>query len=384
MGSSFGPSRGLRALSFGLSLAVSGVLVGSFSSGCAAAFDPPATVKTLRVFGAKVDKPYAKPGETVKIELLYYDASPKRFGADGKPREIQIVWFGGCNNPTGDLYYGCFPIFGQIFASAVRPDGTFDPSKVPPGTLGGGSSRGPLRPEVFSQTLPADIISSRPPPSGTTIPYGVNYAFFAVCAGEIVPDPNGASGLPVSCRDPVTKAALGADDFVFGYTSVYAYDTVENKNPVIDGRTFQDKLLDQTPCNETTVCAEGSRCGFDTPRTCIPVIPHCTAEKLADCPTYKFGPVMDAAKNSEFDANAIDSDGKTLQEVMWAYYYASDGTIAKDTRLINDAQAGWQDPAKFGTEWQAPGDASGPTRIWGVFHDNRGGAEWTWWDVYVD
>lgn len=377
--------RGLRAFSFGCALALTSVVVGSFAIGCGAQFDPPASVKTLRVFGAKVDKPYAKPGETVTYELFYYDASPKRIGPDGKPRNVQVYWYGGCNNPIGDLYYGCFPVFGELFASAVRPDGSFDPAKLfasgniqVPETAPGG------RQELFRQTLPADLITSRPPPSGTTIPYGLNYAFFSVCAGETFPDPNSQSGLPIGCRDPQTKAPLGADDFVFGYASAYAYDTVENKNPVIDGRTFQDKPLDQTECTDTTVCAEGFRCGFDSPRTCIPVIPHCTAEKLADCPTYKFGPVMDAAKNSEFDANALDADGKTLQEVMWVYYYASDGTIGKDTRLINDAQAGWQDPAKFGTEWQAPGDASGPTRIWGVFHDNRGGAEWTWWDVYVD
>lgn len=368
-------TRGLRFLSFGCALALTGTLVGAFSTGCSATFDPPTSVKTLRVFGAKVDKPYAKPGETVKIELLYYDASPKRIGPDGKPRPVEITWFGGCNNPIGDLYYGCFPIFGEIFASALKPDGTPDLTKLI-GKVGQGNT--------FSQTLPADIITSRPPPSGTTLPYGVNYAFFAACAGETFLDPSSKTGLPIGCRDRATQQPLGADDFVFGYASVYAYDAVENKNPVVDGRSFQGKPLDQTPCTDATVCADGFRCGFDAPRTCIPVIPHCTTEKLADCPIYKFEPALDAAKNAEVDANATNPDGSKLQEVIWVYYYASDGTIGKDTRLINDAQAGWQDATKFGTEWQAPGDASGPTRIWGIFHDNRGGAEWTWWDVYVD
>ena len=267
--------RGLRALSFGIGLAATVAVVGSFAMGCGAQFDPPSSVKTLRVFGAKVDKPYAKPGETVTFELLYYDASPKRFGPDGKPRPIEITWFGGCNNPLGDLYYGCFPVFAQNIATATNPDGSPDLAKlVANGTVQISQLAPNGRPELFQQKLPADMIASRPPPTGSTIPYGLNYAFFFACAGETFFDQNSKNGLPVSCRDRATQAPLGDDDQVFGYTSVYAYDTLTNGNPVIDGRTFQDKPLDQTPCTDATVCADGFRCGFDAPRTCIPVIPH--------------------------------------------------------------------------------------------------------------
>jgi hypothetical protein len=368
--------RPLRAFSFVSTLLASALALGVTTAGCAASFDPPSGVKSLRVFGAKVSEPYAKPGETVTIDLLYYDASPKALRPDGTRRKVNVAWFGNCHNPPGDFYYGCFPIFAQTFAAISTPDGTLDPTKIPPGAFGFG--------DQFTVAVPADIITSRPPPSGTTIPYGLSYAFFAACAGDLAPATDSSSGLPVACLDPETKQPLGADDFVFGYTSVYSYDTLRNKNPIVDGRTFQDKPLDQAPCYDKTVCAEGFRCGFDAPRTCIPVIPHCTAEKLADCPTYKLSPVMDPAKNSESDPNALNPDGSVLQEVMWVYYYASDGTIDKDTRLLNDAQAGWQPADKLGTEWKAPGEASGPTRIWGAFHDNRGGAELTWWDVYVD
>lgn len=370
------PLRRLVSAALGLGVAAVFGSAATTMTACAPTFDPQSEVKSLRVFGARADKPYAKPGDSVKIDLLYYDASPKRIRADGSVRPVNILWLGGCNNPTGDEFYACFPQFAQTFAALSGGEGQPDLSKLPPGTIGTGDS--------FTIKMPDDVISSRPPPAGETIPYGLAYAFFFACAGDLVPDANGANGVPISCVDPETRKPLGANDFVFGYMSVYAYDELTNQNPVIDGRTFEDKPLDDAPCTDDTVCEEGFRCGFSAPRTCIPVVPHCTEKKLADCTTYKFRPVLDQAKNAEIDPNAKDADGKLLQEVMWAYYYASDGTIEKDTRLINDSQAGWQDATKFGTEWKPPGEASGPTRVWGVIHDGRGGAAWTWWDLYVD
>ena len=371
----FPPRLALSRTLLGGALAVA---LSAAANGCTEKFDPPSEVKTLRVFGAQA-KPgsYAKPGTKVDLELLYFDASPKAIRADGTRRPINIVWFGGCYNPSGDLYYGCFPVLAKAL-SALSPAAGQPPDLAKAAEfLGTGAT--------FSINLPADIISSRPPPSGSTIPYGVSYAFFAVCAGEVAQSQGGDGGLPIRCQDPVTKQALGADDFVFGYASVYAYDELSNQNPVIDGRTFQGGPVDERPCTGDAACGAGFRCGTaDVTRHCIPVVPHCTAAKLADCPKYKLDPVMDPAKNSEVDPNAKNADGSVLQEVMWAYYFASDGTIDKDTRLLNDAQAGWQDPKKIGTEWQAPGDASGETRIWGVYHDSRGGAAWTWWDVYVE
>ena len=40
----------------------------------------------------------------------------------------------------------------------LRPDGTLDPTKIPPGAFGFG--------DQFTVAVPADIITSRPPPSG--------------------------------------------------------------------------------------------------------------------------------------------------------------------------------------------------------------------------
>ena len=109
-----------------------GLLAIAALTGCGPQFDPPSELKTLRVLGVKKDKPYAQPGDTVKLNLLWNDAQ----GRDDS--EIQRMFVGGCVNPPGDLYYGCFSQFGQAGAGGLPP-------------LGMGNS--------FEVTLPSDIIA---------------------------------------------------------------------------------------------------------------------------------------------------------------------------------------------------------------------------------
>ena len=70
--------------------------------GCGPKFDPPDQLSTLRVLGVQKDLPYAQPGQTVNLQMLWEDASPSA----GRP--IQITWSEPCANPDGDLYYSCF------------------------------------------------------------------------------------------------------------------------------------------------------------------------------------------------------------------------------------------------------------------------------------
>src|SRR5690242_18820623 len=93
----------------------------AWTSGCAGDYLPSDLVNGLRVFTVVADKPYAKPGDSVTFEMKYYDGAPN---SDG-PRPVQILWIGGCVNPPGDLYYGCFPQLAKVFAN-------LDPNNPPP------------------------------------------------------------------------------------------------------------------------------------------------------------------------------------------------------------------------------------------------------------
>src|SRR3954469_2920805 len=189
------------------SLWLVGTLLLSTSVGCGANFDPSNEIKTLRVLGVKKDKPYAQPGDTVNLQMLWTD--PKCHA------KVETAFIGGCVNPPGDLYYGCFDVFG----------GGAAPGGVPSVPFSFG--------DTFSLTLPKDIISGRQGPIRPgQARYGLSIVFFALCGGtlslDLKADPG--AGLPIRCLD-ANDNPLGSDDFVVGYSSIYSFEGVSNENP---------------------------------------------------------------------------------------------------------------------------------------------------------
>src|SRR5882672_2850613 len=93
----------MRALQWFRTIASLGLLA-LLTTGCGGAgFDPPQTIKGLRVIAVQKDNPVPHPGDEVNLKLLYWDAKAQ----EGSPRDIKVNFF-PCVNPPGDLYYGCF------------------------------------------------------------------------------------------------------------------------------------------------------------------------------------------------------------------------------------------------------------------------------------
>jgi hypothetical protein len=365
-----------RALTLALTLA---------ALSCGNAFEPQSSIQSLRILGVRNESPYTPPGETASLQILYYDGSKRAFDAQGnRKRTPQVLWLGGCFSPPGDLYFGCFPILAQLFSSLSAPGA--------PGAPPAPGAPNPLEfigtGDTFKMKIPADIISRRPPEeiaalqAEGNIPYGLSYVFYAVCGGTIRPVPQGqaTNGLPIGCFDPDTNERLGDDDFVIGYSPIYSYDTIRNKNPVVTGLEFEGAPSMNQPC--TAGCGDKTRCGSQG--FCIPVVPHCTKRKAADCPTFRIKPILRREDNIEKDEASPPIDGRIPDEVIWASFYASDGTLTNDTVLINDANKGWVFDDSKGTEWSAPNAPAGESRVWVVVRDNRGGTAWTWQDLFVD
>lgn len=353
---------------------VVGAALGLGAIACGADFQPSADVAGLRVFGVVVDTPYAKPGTQPKLSIVYYDNSPRAVKADGTRRDVQILWLGGCVNPLGDQYVSCYPSLAASLSSIASASGgsmsgaAAAIASLPPGTLGLG--------DTFTANIPGDVITSRPAPRGTT-PYGLSFVFWYACGGTIGFDAANTSGVPLKCTDDA-GAALGPDDWVLGYTPIYAYDQLTDANPVITGGLWNGGVYAGTSCAKTEDCPADLVCGDQN--LCIPVVPHCASDHESDCPGYQFKPVMDPSI-AELDPNAVDENGKTLEESIWVLYYATDGTFSKDARLVNDPTVGWNDD--YGTNWHAPGTTAGEVRIWGIVHDNRGGTGVWFQDVMV-
>ncbi|HYQ17929.1 MAG TPA: hypothetical protein VEQ58_19285 [Polyangiaceae bacterium] len=320
--------------------------------GCGPDFDKSNEIKTLRVLGVQKDKPYAQPGEEVKLQLLWHDPKGRT--------DVQRAFVGGCVNPAGDLFYACFPQFAELAAKGTLPFQAGD---------------------TFSVTLPDDIISSRrdevapgQPPNGLYI------VFFAVCAGTLSFDMSasagttGSEGLPIRCLDDQGKP-LGSDDFVVGYSSIYSFEDAKNTNPtfVVDGGQTKFEVAGHsltadcvgaacqgTPPVEVDCDAEPERC-----------VAACADDGDASCPDIEVKP--DIEQRVELDDVSTQLFGTDTPEQMWVNYYVDHGGIS-EVRLVNDAKSGWNE--KYRGELHAPKDA-GPLQIWAVVHDNRGGMDFT-------
>lgn len=194
--------------------------------------------------------------------------------------------------------------------------------------------------------------------------------FFAACAGELGPAPEGQEGFPLACFGADGKQ-VGAEGFVAGYTGAYVYDDFSNANPVITGFEFDDKvvlpdcigdacLADPPP--PTDVCGEGLAC-----------VPACEADgDQQDCPEIKIRPLI-SSDVAELDDVAAASEGRKVTEQMWINYYAEKGDFKSAVRLLADAQKGFN--SDYGTSFYAPKEP-GDYKLWAVAHDNRGGTEW--------
>jgi hypothetical protein len=323
------------------------------TSGCTGDYLPRSLVNGLRVFNVQADNPYALPGEKVTFRMGYYDGHPEG------PRQVQILWIGGCFNPPGDQYYGCFAQMAQVF------EGLAD---------GGGAPGGPMISDfigfgdTFTTTIPEDIVSSRPAPEGGS-KYGLGYVFFAACAGQIQPieiDPGGSAGFfPLGCFDAETGERLPADSFVPGVTVVYSFeDGRRNENPVTNGLKLDGEPMSEDfaeipvvkPCPSTTDERRATGCF--------------AGEPYEGCHAYRID-VDIAADVAELDPEAI-VNGQQIREAVWGTFLVDGGDFLEGaTVLISGVTEGFKED--HSVTWVPPAEP-GLYSIWFVVRDTRGGS----------
>jgi hypothetical protein len=321
-------------------------LAGWASSSCApGGFQSESEVHSVRILGSQADQPYAKPGSTIRLQVLAYD------GRAVKPAPMIISWIPFiCKNPQDDAYYSCFRRF-LVGDGGPGPGGTapaLDPALWPTGSS-------------FEFVMPADIIATHannpPPPQ----PYGLAILFNVACAGhlEFVPtDPGNVQSPPIGCFDAQHRR-LGANDYVFGFTRVYAYTDVGNANPVIDHVDVEGQRVDLRQGFQVQPCPAGNNCS-----------------------SVHIGPVVPA---TSWENNPVDRDthGNPVHEQIWADFFSTFGSFTNEARLLYDPKAGLVGgPSDTDNQFQPPSEP-GEGTIWIVVHDNRGGASWAEVPVHV-
>ena len=289
-------------------------------------FDPPSLIESVRILATAADKPYALPGDTVNMQVLAFD------GRASKPAPMGVWWIpSACIDPANDLYYACYASFGSRFKPGM--DLT---SQLTAGTS-------------LSFQLPSDIITSHPSTGGE--PYGLAVTFVIACAGHVEYTPLPAGGapdaLPFGCFDS-NHNQLGADDFVFAYSLVYAFADQTNANPVITGVTFNGGAVDPMS-------------GF--------TVPHCTDSDIDKCPTNSVDTSVPASSQEVY----LSTGGTSLKEEVWIDYYLTGGKVKNDTEILYDPNAGAL--SNTADDLYAP-QGSGSYEFWAVVHDNRGGCSW--------
>jgi len=370
---------------------------------CSEDFEPPSHVHGLRVLAVQTDPGSGVPGARMALRMLVAQqtlAAAGTVGTDGaagaadgsagdngtasdapsgnsngptsdcasSPHRFSVAWVAGCNNPPGRQYFSCLPAMREAAARVMS--GQSSPVAL-------AASLGCDEPAThFAFTLPEDIVSSAPLVEHDPIHYGVSYVFFAACAGNLTFDAAAGGDIPAVCTGFDGKP-VDASGFVTGFTTIYSYENQINGNPILDAVTFDGEDMPATspasapaPCTSDADCAGDYRhpriCTADT-RTCAPVITTCTDA----CKEFRIAPRVNPASFEQFSGG---------NEIMWASYYTNAGPVKDDTRLIVDRVNG--PTSDYSTVWATP-KHSGTARLWLTVNDQRGGANWGYFDVAV-
>jgi hypothetical protein len=296
---------------------------------CGADSDPASRITTLRVIAVRADKPYAKPGETVNLDTIWWDG----LDPDQKSRPRQWAWT-TCVNPSGSGVTDCF---AKIVADAQKT------GKPPLFTL---STPGIDAP-TFSLTVPADTLTSLPEAARVYAEVGV---VLIVCPGTLqLPDPSAGytpGSFPIQCIDS-TGRALGLDEFEAGLKRVFVRATTPNSNPVIESITWDGAPWAEGDVKTVSACdTDGNR--YDK---CDASLAHEIATNVT----------------KESFESGTDEFGTPYEEQLVTQYYATEGLFEYDVKVAKEPK----------THWVARSKAKGQTlHLWFVARDNRGGVTW--------
>jgi hypothetical protein len=312
------------------------------------------TIASVRILASSATEPYAKPGDTVTVQVLAYDGRPM------KPAPMQVSWLPlQCDNPTDDAYYACFEQFA-VPPSADAGHGAARGAEAGASAGAGGLSltagqdlTAILTPgPSMTVIVPPDIIASHPPVAGVA-PYGLIILFNFACAGHLEYTPPSSSSanpqqIPIGCFDS-NGNALGPDDYVFGFTRIYVSDTITDTNPVIMRIDAPDGGLGVS--QGTTMALNVASCPGSS-----------------KCPKIPIGPIIQTP---------------TAGREVWVDFFSTAGNFNSDARLLYGATTGSVGPpSATDTDFYAPPDG-GAQLLWMVVHDDHNGASWVTVPVFV-
>lgn len=285
--------------------------------GCDADFKPGYRIDSPRLLALAADHPYARPGETVALDLLVVG-----------PGRASLEWaHGTCTLPADSSAVGCLSALDDGLTPFALDDG-LPALQVPEGLLGD-------LPE--SQRLSALI--------GVAV---------VGCPGSLS-EQGDTAGLPFTCRDESGRA-LGLSALQIGVKRVFVRAEDRNENPRIEGLRFDDGAWPADRIPRAEVCEAG---GYD----------------LDACPAGLRHRIRVEASAPE---RGVDEFGAAFEETIIIQYYATSGLFRDAVRLGASPDNVWVAQAGAGSEPPDAGpEGGGDALLWLLVRDDRGGVSWT-------
>lgn len=343
-----------------------GALALSLSTGCDDAEWPePQYIDSLRILGVHAEPPTLSSGALTRLSISCVDGSR---GTGAEPTcNVDVAWFAQCNNPDQNDPGNCLGRYAD-WADTLA----LQVADTPTGAYPDGFGFGP----TFNFAAPESILNATFEAAGSVIRYGTSYVFFAACAGQLVSIRNASERLPVECRDRRTGTTLDQRSFVVGVTTLYSYDRVTSRNPLMLSPRF-DGVEIPGGCDVTAECPSGFDCSIEG--QCLPVVRPCADEESCEvhCLTFELG--VDSFSLFAIDGTRLEAPEKSL----WLSYLTNTGNLPDD-----EASFGLDAPTDAASvkrtqciRWQAPSTPTEHAHLWAVVRDSRGG--FAVWDLRI-
>jgi hypothetical protein len=341
------------------------------ASSCApSGFATETLINTVRILASSSQPAYAQPGSTVTVQVLAFD------GRATRAAPMSLYWVPlVCEDPANDAYFSCFQqLAGGDAGAPDAGDGGVGSAGI--GALKPGVDLTPFLPTgtSFQFSVPADVVTQHTPVPGQAAPYGLAIIFNVACAGHLEllpPDPSSDNPqrVPLACFD-ASENQLGPDDWVLGFTRVYAFapDAAANGVPITNANPIVSSI--DIAGSPSAVTLEPNTTQYTTQPL---VVTHCAAGG-PPCRDVSIGPVV---PGSSWElTQQIDANGNPQHEEIWADFYSNLGQLSAGTTLLYDATQGSVGGPSVTDLQFTPPASPGSGFLWIVVHDNRGGASW--------
>jgi hypothetical protein len=244
---------------------------------CSNDFDSGARLTKLRVLAVQADRPFARPGESVRLDVLAYD-----------PLDRPLQWaFSTCTNPAASTVSSCLYRLDRAFGGLGDPAG--------------------LRVDI-----PVDVLSGLPEQARAGAAVG---AMLLACPGEF--GEGHTAGLPARCL--AADRQLPLDQFEVGLKRIFIREHDRNRNPTITRLSWD---------------------GEDWPEDRIPEVDACPAEAddIDDCPNASRHAIT---LESSAPESGTDELGAGFAEQQIVHYYTTGGWFEHEVRVASAATNAW-------------------------------------------